>query len=100
MLPPIPHTSSPAAPRLRIVPGHRGQQEGFGALYKGIGTVLGLIGACIAFLAVYVAAIELNGWFIGLALALATAGFAAAAAFFALRYLWPCLALLLIPFLH
>jgi hypothetical protein len=100
MLPPIPHTSSPTSPRLRIVSGHRGQEAGFGGLYKSIGTVLGLIGACIAFLAVYVAAIELNGWVIGLALALATAGFAAAAAFFILRYLWPCLGLLLLRLLH
>jgi hypothetical protein len=78
----------------------RGAEAGLGRLYKGIGTVLGIMGACIAFLGVYVAAIELNGWVIGLALALATAGFAAMAAFFTLRYLWPCLMLLVLRFLH
>jgi len=100
MLPPIPHPSSAPSPRLPTVSGHRGQQARLGGLYKDIGTVLGLIGACITFLGVYVAAIELNGWLIGMALAFATAGFAAAAAFFILRYLWPCLMLLLIRFLH
>jgi len=99
MLAPIPHPSSAPSPRLPVS-GHRSQEAGLGGLYKGIGTVLGLIGACIAFLGVYVAAIELNGWLIGLALGFATAGIAAAAAFFVLRYLWPCLMLLLIRFLH
>jgi len=98
MLPPIPHTTSPH-PRLRIVSEPRGG-AGLGGLYKDVGTVLGIIGACIAFVGVYVAAIELNGWVIGVALALATAGFAAMAAFFTLRYLWPCLMLLVLRFLH
>jgi len=99
MLPPIPHTTS-THPRLRIVSEPRSAEAGLGGLYKGVGTVLGIIGACIAFLGVYVAAIELNGWVIGIALALATAGFAAMAAFFTLRYLWPCLMLLVLRFLH
>jgi len=99
MLPPIPHTTSPH-PRLRIISELRGEEAGLGRLYKGVGTVLGIIGACLAFLGVYVAAIELNGWVIGIALALATAGFAAMAAFFTLRYLWPCLILLALRFLH
>jgi len=99
MLPPIPHTTSPH-PRLRIVSEPRSEEARLGALYKGVGTVLGIIGACIAFLGVYVVAIELNGWVIGIALALATAGFAAMAAFFTLRYLWPCLMLLVLRFLH
>jgi hypothetical protein len=99
MLPPIPHTTAPH-PRLRIVSEPRSEEMGLSGLYKGVGTVLGILGACIAFLGVYVAAIELNGWVIGIALALATAGFAAMAAFFILRYLWPCLMLLVLRFLH
>lgn len=99
MFPPIAHTSS-SHPRLRIATGHRSQGAGFGGLYKNVGTVLGAIGACLAFLGVYVAAVELTGWVIGIALAFATAWLVAMAAFFILRYLWPCLMLLALRFLH
>ena len=99
MLPPVTHTTAPH-PRLRIVSERRAQEAGFAELYKGVGTVLGVIGACLAFLGVYVAAIELNGWIVGLALAWITAWLVAVAAFFILRYLWPCLMLLALRFLH
>jgi len=71
-----------------------------GDLYIRIGSILGVIGACIAFFGAYSAAINSTGWVIGLALGWITAWLAAAVAFVIFRHLWPFVAVLLIAFLR
>jgi hypothetical protein len=71
-----------------------------GNLYIRIGSILGVIGACIAFFGAYSAAINSTGWVIGLALGWITAWLAAAVAFVIFRHLWPFVAVLLIAFLR
>ena len=86
--------------RLRAVSARRNQQPDSGELYIRIGSLLGIVGACIAFFATYLAAINATGWVIGLALGWITAWLAAAVAFILLRHLWPLSVVLLIALLR
>jgi hypothetical protein len=78
----------------------RNEDAFFEEIYKGIGSLLGATGALIAFFSVYMAAINSNGWVIGIALGWLTAWLVAAVTFAALRYLWPLLVLLLFQSVH
>jgi hypothetical protein len=78
----------------------RNQDESFGDIYQEIGSLLGAIGALVAFFSVYTAAISSNGWVIGITLGWLTAWFVAAVTFAALRYLWPVAVLLIFQFVH
>lgn len=52
------------------------------------GSILGLLGGAITFIAIYVAAVGSVGWVIGIALGWIPAYLGAVAAFIFLRYLW------------
>lgn len=86
--------------RLRVISAQRNRQPDSGELYFHIGSLLGAVGACIAFLGAYVAAINSAGWVIGLAVGWITAWLAAVIAFVILRHLWPLGVVLLIALLR
>ena len=87
-------------PRLRAVSAPLDREAVPGDLYLRIGSILGILGACIAFFGAYSAAISSTGWVIGLALGWITAWLAAAVAFVLFRHLWPFVLVLLIAFLR
>jgi len=83
---PIPTVRGPyPRHRLRAVSARRNEQPDSGELYIRIGSLLGIVGACIAFFATL-------GWI--------TAWLAAAVAFILLRHLWPLSVVLLIALLR
>lgn len=86
--------------RLRAVSAQHDREPDSGELYSRIGSLLGAIGACIAFFGAYVAAINAAGWAIGLAVGWITAWLVAVIAFVIVRHLWPFGAVLLIALLR
>ncbi len=60
----------------------------FGAGSRDIGLFVGPIAAVLAFVGVYIAAVNSIGWVIGIALGWIPAGLAAVLAYFVFRYLW------------
>jgi hypothetical protein len=84
--------------RLRVVSTQHNREPD--ELYVRIGSLLGAIGASIAFFGAYVAAIDSAGWVVGLAVGWITAWLAAVVAFVILRHLWPLGVVLLIALLR